>query len=506
MTGSAFTAGGGVIRLVAVAVGAIALILFVAFVVSRLLRTRSRGMSIRMQVFLALALIVGTFAFGLGIMVLDRIEARAVRLATQAATDEAAAIAGIMAGELQRSGSRIDVIAKRLEVEREHGADLRMELLDPDGRRVFPRAAAAQEPGVVSVQAPIVVEGANGGFVRVIKPSVVMRGLLADFAPTILLISAVLGAAAALAAAWIGRAIAAPIEALNTFSKRVSEGELAATPPPVYGRELMNLVRSLDSMRRQLEGRPFVEAFAADLSHELKNPVAAIRASAEVLEESALDEPAEARRFVGRIREATARIERLLGELLSLARIEARGAEAFEPVDVVRVAEKTLDALGETRTRVELLASGSAFTRGDESWLGRALSNLIDNALIHSEPDSPVKVDVRRDGALVRVSVKSSGSVPPAIRARLFRRFVTARSDRGGTGLGLAIVRAVAEAHGGGAELIAPGPPEVEFRLSLPAAWRSPGEQLRAAVTEARESLGQIGRDDQAKTATDPKG
>jgi signal transduction histidine kinase len=353
----------------------------------------------------------------------------------------------------------------------------------------------------VSFDAPIVVRGATMGSVRVIKPTVVMRGLLADFAPTVLLISAVLGAAAALAAAWIGRAIAAPIEALSAFSERVSEGDLAAAPPLVHGREVMHLSRSLDSMRRQLEGRPFVEAFAADLSHELKNPVAAIRASAEVLEESALDEPAEARRFVGRIREATARIERLLGELLSLARIEARGAEAFEPVDLGPVAEKALDALGDTRQRVALTATGGAFTRGDESWLGRALANLIDNALTHSEPDSKVSVDVRRDGALVRVSVKSAGAVPTAIRSRLFRRFVTARSDRGGTGLGLAIVRAVAEAHGGRAELVSSGPPEVEFRLSLPAAWRSPGEQLREAVSEARESLGQLARDEQPKNS-----
>jgi len=476
------------VRLVLVATGAIALILFVAFVVSRLLRTRSRGMSIRMQIFLALALIVGTFAFGLGIMVIDRIEARAVKLATQAATDEAAAIAGIMAGELDRTGGRIEIIARRLEGERERGADLRMELLDQHRRRVFPRASAAG-PGNVSVDAPIVVRGETLGSVRVIKPTVVMRGLLADFAPTVLLISAVLGAASALAAAWIGRAIAAPIESLSAFSERVSEGELAAAPPPVYGRELMHLSRSLDSMRRQLEGRPFVEAFAADLSHELKNPVAAIRASAEVLEESALDEPAEARRFVGRIREATARIERLLGELLSLARIEARGAEAFEPVDVVKVAEKTLDALGDQRSRVALDAASGAFTRGDESWLGRALENLIDNALVHSEPGSSVRVRVARDGGVVRVGVTSSGSVPQAIRARLFRRFVTARSDRGGTGLGLAIVRAVAEAHGGRAELVEPGPPHVEFRLTLPAAWRSPGEHLREAVSEARESL-----------------
>jgi hypothetical protein len=78
-----------VIRLIVVAAAAIGLILFAAFVVARLLESRTRGMSIRMQVFLALALIVGAFAFGLGLMVIDRIEARAVRLATQSAEDEA---------------------------------------------------------------------------------------------------------------------------------------------------------------------------------------------------------------------------------------------------------------------------------------------------------------------------------------------------------------------------------------------------------------------------------
>jgi signal transduction histidine kinase len=322
----------------------------------------------------------------------------------------------------------------------------------------------------------------------VIKPTVAIRRLLADIAPTVLLISVVLGAAAALAAAWIGRAIALPIEALDAFSERVSAGDLGAAPPPVHGRELMHLSRSLDSMRRQLEGRPFVEAFAADLSHELKNPVAAIRASAEVLEESALDEPEEARRFVARIRESTARIERLLGDLLSLARIEARGAETFEPVDVGRIAERALEPLGDARLRVSLEVSGSVFVRGDESWIGRAITNLLDNAIIHSEAGSPVHVEVRRDGDTVCVAVRSAGTVAHAIQGRLFRRFVTTRSDRGGTGLGLAIVRAVAEAHGGRAELFAPGPPSVEFRVTLPAAWRVPGADLLDAVAGKRRS------------------
>ena len=475
-------------RLIIVAAAAIGLILFVAFVVSRLLRTRTRGMSVRMQVFIALGVIVGAFAFGLGLMVIDRIEARAVRIATQAAEDEAAAIAGIIEGEMDRTGTSIEQIAARLGHERRRGADLRLELLDGDGRVLFPagKASARGETGTVSVDVPISVRGLDVGAVRVVKPTVVMLKLLEDFAPTVLVISLVLGAAAAIAAMWIGRAIALPIERLTEFSERVSAGDPRAVPPAPFGREVTRLARSLDSMRRQLEGRPFVETFAADLSHELKNPVAAIRASAEVLEESALEEPEAARRFVGRIRESTARIERLLGDLLSLARIEARGVEGAEAVELSRLAQSLLDALGESADRVGIAADGDTRVRGDRSWLGRALANLIDNALVHGESKSKVVVRISREGSLVVVRVRSSGSIPKHVQGRVFRRFVTTRADKGGSGLGLAIVRAVAEAHGGSVELSDAGPPEVEFALFLPPARRGAAEQIRQAVSEAR--------------------
>lgn len=458
-------------RLIVVAAASIGLILGVAFVVSRLLRSRTSGMSVRLQVFLALAVIVGTFAFGLGVMVVDRIEARAVRLATQAAADEAAAIAGMMAGELDRTGSGLLEIAQRLELERRRGADLRMLLLDEKGKTLFPSTPGSVpvETAVVTVDAAVIVRGTLRGSVRVVKPTVVMRNMLADLAPTVLVISLVLGAAAALAAGWIGRAIAAPIEALTVFSERVSSGERSAAPPPAFGREVTRLSRSLDSMRRQLEGRPFVETFAADLSHELKNPVAAIRASAEVLEESALDEPEEARRFVARIREASERIERLLSELLSLARIEARGAEAFEPIELGALTRRLPELVGDTSRRVQLSVEGEVRVRGDERWLVRALTNLLDNALTHSPPGSPVGVRLARRDAAVEFSVENSGEIPTYVRERLFRRFVTTRGEHGGTGLGLAIARAVAEAHGGRVELVQSGP-SVIFRLALPPA------------------------------------
>ncbi|HEY6561288.1 MAG TPA: histidine kinase dimerization/phospho-acceptor domain-containing protein [Polyangiaceae bacterium] len=471
-------------RLVVVAAAAIGLILFVAFVVSRLLQARTRGLSIRMQVFLALAVIVGAFAFGLGIMVIDRVEARASMLAQQAAQDEARAIAGIMEGEMDRTRMSVREIAFRLEQERKRGADLRLELLDPEGRVLFPRGqpSAQGTPGSVTVDAPLRVQGNLVGAIRVVKPTVVMRAMLEDFAPTVLVISLVLGAAAALAAAWIGRAIAAPIERLSEFSERLSTGERLPVPQLGSGREVTRLVRSIDSMRRQLEGRPFVETFAADLSHELKNPVAAIRASAEVLEESALEEPEQARRFVARIREATERIERLLSDLLSLARIEARGAEAFEPVDLAKLSRLSIDAQHERRARIRIHTEGDARVRGDPTWITRAINNLLDNALVHSEPGSLVRLNVSRYKGGIVLSVQSRGTLSKHVRQRLFRRFVTTRPNKGGSGLGLAIVRAVAEAHGGRVELMQPGPPDVEFWLWFPPARGGPPGPLPQAI------------------------
>ena len=90
----------------------------------------------------------------------------------------------------------------------------------------------------------------------------------------------------------------------------------------------------------------------------------------------------------------------------------------------------------------------------------------------------PVKVSVTRQGGEVQLVVNNEGEVPRHVRKRLFRRFVTTRADKGGSGLGLAIVRAVAEAHGGRADLLDPGPPEVRFRLTLPAARQRLTEEL----------------------------
>ena len=470
-------------RLLVTASSAIALIFFVAFIVARVVRSRSRGFSIRMQFFLALASIVGAFALGVGVLVLERLEARTTDIAKGAARDEAEAIAALVGSEMDGRSVGLDDVARKYAAARGapgtdgHG-DRGLVLLDRAGREVFRSGLGPREPGAVFESAPIVVRGAEVGSVRVAKRTIVIGRALEDMAPFILTVSIVLGVTAALAADLIGRRIARPIEALTDFAVRVSEGERRAVPPPpAYGREVLSLTVAIDSMRRQLEGRPFVETFAADLSHELKNPVAAIRASAEVLADGALDEPEEAARFVGRIQEATTRIEALLGDLLSLARIEARGLEGASALDLADLVRKAVERArergregGREAVTFALDAEPGATVRGDPVWLGRAVDNLLDNAGVHGKPGGTVAVGVARHGEQVVLRVESEGEIGRHVEKRLFRRFVTTRADRGGTGLGLAIVRAIAEAHSGSAECTAAGPPRVEFRINLPAA------------------------------------
>ena len=460
------------IRLVIVAAGAIGLILFVSFVAVRFIRSRTAGMSIRMQVFLALAAIVGAFAFGLGALVLDRVKARANLVGSEAALDEARAVAALVAADMQATHASLETVAHKLERERGDADSpvLHLALFDASGRLVFASGRSPDEAGAVSVTVPVELGAETVGTVRVVKPTITIARTLADFAPTVLVISLLLGAVAAGSAALIGRTIAAPIEELTLFAERVSAGERGAAPPRGNGREVQRLSRALDSMRRELQGRPFVEAFAADLSHELKNPVAAIRASAEVLRDGAAAEPEQASHFLDRILESTRRIEALLGDLLSLARLEARGVEEATSIDLREQVEQAMRGARERGAQIELRSQGSTTVRGDAAWLMRAIDNLLDNARIHGAEGQPVQVQLARLGPKVTCRVSNAGQLDRHVQKRLFRRFVTTRANRGGTGLGLAIVRAVAEAHGGRAECISPGPPEVVFQLTLPAA------------------------------------
>jgi len=255
----------------------------------------------------------------------------------------------------------------------------------------------------------------------------------------------------ALLSLLLSRAVAGPLGEITRAARAIARGE-AARPLP-RGRcapaELRELGEALDSMTRQLASRAReVERFASDVGHELKAPLTAVRGAVELLREHWPEmAPEQRERFLTNIGEDGTRMERLVTQLLQLARIE-RAPEAEMDVPV---AEACTALLARTPGRVELQLDAPPPTlRIHPDHFASALGNLLDNALRHGG-EQPVRLRLGRGPAgRLQIDVTDHGpGIPEAIRPRLFERFFTTERDRGGTGLGLAIVRALAEARGG---------------------------------------------------------
>ena len=433
---------------------------------ARLLEARRTGLSLRLQVFIPLAATTLVLSAMFAVIVIDRFTARASLFATLAAQDEARVVAELAARVPQ------DALRPVLLAFTRSSSDTDVAVLDASGAVLLESGEA--NPGIarISVEAPI----STGGRVRVRKATFGMVQLMSDIAPKVALLAFIFALASAALAMIIGGAVARPIERLTRAAERVAAGEHQAPLPEPRGKEVRALTHALEQMRRELEERHALETFVADLSHELKNPVAAIRASAEVLTEGAADDPGTARRFALRIRESADKLQQLTQDLLSLARLEARGIESPEAVDLAAIGREAAHAQQEAAAargvRLELqLPEGAALVRGDAVWLRRALENLIGNALQHSPAQSRVQLQIVAEAQGVTATVRDQGAgVDPAIRERLFQRFATTRHGEGGTGLGLAIVRAVAELHGGRAELRESSSAGSVFTLTLPKA------------------------------------
>ena len=433
---------------------------------ARLLEARRTGLSLRLQVFIPLAATTLVLSAMFAVIVIDRFTARASLFATLAAEDEARVVAELAARVPQEALRPVLLAFTR------SSSDTEVAVLDAKGKVLLESGEA--NPGIarISVEAPI----AGGGRVRVRKATFGMVQLMSDIAPKVALLAFLFALASAALAIVIGGAVAGPIERLTRAAERVAAGERQAPLPEPRGKEVRALTRALEQMRRELEERHALETFVADLSHELKNPVAAIRASAEVLTEGAADDPQTARRFALRIRESADKLQQLTQDLLSLARLEARGIEAPKAVDLATIGREAVEAHQSTAAargvRLDLSRpEGAALVRGDAVWLRRALENLIGNAVQHSPAGSRVLVQVAAEAQGVTATVRDEGAgVDPAIRERLFERFATTRHGEGGTGLGLAIVRAVAELHGGRAQLRESSSAGSVFTLTLPKA------------------------------------
>lgn len=252
--------------------------------------------------------------------------------------------------------------------------------------------------------------------------------------------------------------MASTVNKLMVFVEAVQDGRKAVMPK-LGSSEISTLGHALEAMRAKLEGKDYVETLMHTLTHELKSPIAAIQATAELLEE---DMPPEQRRqFLSTIQAQNARQRDLIDKLLALVRVEKQ--QRIDDAVPLNAAGLLQDVAGDFQARLssrqiklETDAEPALELQGDALLLRQALGNLLDNAIGFAPPGSMVRLAARRSGDHVEISVNDTGpGIPAYAEARLFERFYSLPRPDGAksTGLGLPFVREVAALHGGSAEV-----------------------------------------------------
>jgi two-component system sensor histidine kinase SenX3 len=233
--------------------------------------------------------------------------------------------------------------------------------------------------------------------------------------------------------------------------------------------------------------------FVANVSHELKTPVGALRLLAEAVQDAS-DDPDAVRRFAGRMQHESMRLSHLVQELIDLSRLESRDPlKEPQPIGVDDVVAAALDRSRELASAKGIVLSadgdGGLKVFGNEVQLVMALGNLIENAVNYSAGETRVGVTVRRSGDLVEISVTDQGiGIPGRELQRVFERFYRVDPARsrmtGGTGLGLSIVKHIAQNHGGDVRVWSVEGSGSTFTLRLPLLTPASGSGRRPPEEE----------------------
>ena len=355
------------------------------------------------------------------------------------------------------------------------------EEIGSDNGREYPEVASALEGAPASV----VRVGKDGGLiVSVAVPVQRFRAVLGSLLLStesgdidaivqaermaIMRVFLVASAVTVLLSILLASTIAGPVRRLAAAADRVRRGvrHRRAEIPDLGNRkdEIGHLARVLSEMTNALYRRmEAVESFAADVSHELKNPLTSLRSAVETLPLARNEEQRD--RLLAVIKHDVRRLDRLITDISDASRLDAELArEAVEPVDLARLLQVVVAIARETRVgdtrQIELVldhdrwGKDAFYVLGHDSRLGQVFNNLIDNALSFSPPDGRVRIRARREVDKIVIIVDDDG---PGIRAdkidNIFERFYTDRpeGDEFGqnSGLGLAITRQIVEAHRG---------------------------------------------------------
>lgn len=312
-----------------------------------------------------------------------------------------------------------------------------------------------------NTEPPLYMQVAQGS----VHPDVLADSIVAEFLEHSWAFLLALGLGISVITVWTVRQSLAPMRRLSVMARDIGPASLdRRLPEENLSAEIVPLVHAVNTSLQRIEsGYRREREFTANAAHELRTPLAVLKANIETL--SSLDE-------VPQLIDELGDIERLVTQLLRLAQVDnlelRPGAEADLHAVALGVAGQMAPAaLAEGKSIALTGEEGTVRVRGNADFLALALRNLVENALAHTPRGSSVEIRVGKDASL---SVIDDGpGVPPADAARIFQRFVRVNSGAyKGAGLGLSIAQRVAAVHGGGIEVGRASGRGAVFTLKLP--------------------------------------
>jgi signal transduction histidine kinase len=351
-------------------------------------------------------------------------------------------------------------------VEWKDGVSRTFEFTPPDARREF---LAVSSPLRLGPREPYL------GAIVVAKPTAELRDRWTTLVER-LLVAGLVGLVFAAALGWyLSRRITKPVEALAEAADEIAEGRYDVEVPHVSSRdEIGHLSARFGEMATRLQEAEELERnFLMTVSHELRTPLTAIRGHVEALREGVAQDEASRNESLGVIAAEASRLERLVGDVLDLAKLDTRRFTLRrEEVDMGRLLERAYSNFAEEARRRDIdyrqVIGARPVIVADGDRVLQIISNLLSNAFRWTPDGGRVELALDQENGSISVAVEDSGPGIPADEVdRIFRPFWS--RDGGGTGLGLAIARELATAHGGHILLDTEPGRGTRFELVLPA-------------------------------------
>jgi len=332
----------------------------------------------------------------------------------------------------------------------------------------------------LGVAQPVTLGGVYAGSLVVAEPESALRARWLQLFWELALAFGIGIPVACVLVIYFSRRIARPLEGLATAADEVAAGNYdVAVPEHTWGSEVERLAARFHEMTGRLaESEQLSRNFLMSVSHELRTPLTAIRGHVAALREGVLEDEASQQRSLEVVAEEALRLERLVGDVLDLAKLDARRfALLREEVDMRALCERAYATFAEeARTRgieydLELGEGALLFTDGDR--VLQIVTNLLSNALHWTPAGGRVDLGLAADNGEVTVAVSDTGpGIEPEEEEKIFRPFMS--GDGGGTGIGLTIARELAIALGGRLELHSEPGRGSRFVLVLPVPARQP--------------------------------